>query len=98
MAFLNPESSFQAWVLTTKEFQQGSLLTLTQKQCIQNQVVQLAEERLALNYDAQNPSAFLQREAEIKGAIGALKYLLNVSNITEGELSQNPTNQFSPQE
>jgi hypothetical protein len=82
MGFLSHENSFQRWVLTPQEIEQGSVLTLTQKQVIQNQITQLAEEQILLPFSADN----IQRNAELIGAINALKYLIDVSNEVEKHL------------
>lgn len=87
MATLNPENLFQSWILTDEEFVQGSILTITQKQCIQNQIAQLAQEKINLTYNPENPNRFLQREAELQGSITALQYLLTLSNTAEQKLS-----------
>jgi hypothetical protein len=94
VATLNPTSSFQSWVLTEVEHIQGSILSLLHKQCIQNQICQLAEERIALSIDPSNPLPFIQKDAELKGSILALQYLITLSNSAE-EQAVRPTN---PQE
>lgn len=83
MAILSPNNSFQSWILTPEEFTQGSILTSLQKQCIQNQITQLAEEKLSLTFDPTNPQKFLQQEAELQGSIKSLKYLLTLSEQAE---------------
>ena len=42
MATLNHDSPFQSWNLTPDEFLAGSILTITQKQVLQNQIAQIA--------------------------------------------------------
>ena len=79
MAQLNPDSLFQSWILSETEQIQGSILTLVQKQCIQNQITQAAQEKVSLKYDPANPQTFLQAEAELHGRINALSYLLSQS-------------------
>jgi len=83
MAILSPNNSFQSWILSPEEFTQGSILTSLQKQCIQNQITQLAEEKLALTLDPTNLHQFLQQEAELQGSIKSLKYLLTLSDQAE---------------
>jgi hypothetical protein len=94
MATLNPNSSFQSWALTEVEHTQGSILSLLNKQCLQNQICQLAEERIALSIDPSNPLPFIQKDAELKGSILALQYLITLSNAAEEKVAR-PTN---PQE
>lgn len=92
MALLDPTSSYQKWTLTPQELAQGSILSITQKQCIQNQIAQAAERRLSLNLDPNNVIQFAQEEAEIKGTIQALQYLMTLSDAMEQEIL-NPTPQ-----
>lgn len=88
------ENSFSSYALTEDEERQGSLLTITQKQFLQNQVALCAEEKIALEFDPSEPNLFLQAEAYKKGQIDAYKYLLECSAITEelikSELSAPP--------
>jgi hypothetical protein len=86
MAALSNDCRYQKWDLTEQEYLQGSCLTITQKQCIQNQIAQLAEERLALNLDPEHPLNFIQKEAEIKGQLNALSYLIDLSTNAEKQL------------
>lgn len=69
-------SSFTRWHLTSEEQIQGSQLGSLQIAVIQNQICDIAEERIALKFDPSDPPAFIQRDAELQGQIGILKYLL----------------------
>lgn len=88
MAVLDHDCSFQRWKLTDEEELHGTILTTNQKQCIQNQIVQAAEEKIALTFDANNTLLFAQREAELQGRINALKYLIDCSNAAEIALAE----------
>jgi len=79
MASLIP-NAFSSYSLTEEETLQGSILTITQQQVIQNRLAVVAEERLHLTYDVANPTAFLQAEAYKKGELDALRYILDVSD------------------
>jgi hypothetical protein len=92
MATLNTENPFQSWVLTPEEFLAGSILTITQKQVIQNQIAQLAMTRLNFKIDVQNPLAILQEEADLKGQILALQYLLTLSASSEAQMNPGAQN------
>ncbi len=85
MATLIP-NSFASFALTEEEELRGSLLQDEQKFVIQNLLSNLAEEKLALAYDPINTSTYLQREAELQGQIGILKYLLAQSTSAEEKL------------
>lgn len=88
MAHLNANSQFQSWVLTDQERIQGTILTITQKQCIQNQITVIAHERLNLTIDLDNPAKSAARDAELAGQIAALSYLLDLSAAAEDELRE----------
>lgn len=87
MAIPNHTSSFYSWILTPQETLTGSILTITQKQCIQNQICSLAEERISLPYTPNDPLVFQQRDAELQGQIGILKYLLSLSEEAEKQVN-----------
>lgn len=78
--------SFASYELTEQEQRQGSIFTALQKQVLQNNLARYAEERLALEYDPEHPTLFLQQEAEIKAQIQLLQFLLISSEIAEEEL------------
>ena len=86
MAHLDSTSSFQKWILTDEEFLQGSILTITQKQCIQNQICDIAHRRLNVKIDVNNVAESAAEDAELAGQITALQYLLTLSNNAEDEL------------
>lgn len=97
MAHLNPESSFQSWILSENETLQGCVLTTLNAHVIQNQIASYAQERLNLELDMTNPTRFVQQEADLKGKIAALRYLLDLSEsaqkqIAAPELSSGPFN------
>jgi hypothetical protein len=87
MATLNLNSSFQSWNLTESERIAGSILSILQIQCIQNQIVSLAEEQITLPFLPEN----IQRNAELLGAIGALKYLLILSENAIADSRSTPS-------
>lgn len=93
MAFLSPENQFQHWVMSEEETLQGAILTITQKQCIQNQVADLAHERISLTIDPTNIQLTVQRDAELKGQITALQYLIDLSNAAEKQRA-NPSGEL----
>jgi hypothetical protein len=88
MAYLNPDNTFQSWVMTPQELAQGAIFTITQKQYIQNQIANLAQEKLNLNYDSTNPILYAQRQAELHGQVLALQFLLSTSATMEKELAK----------
>ena len=108
MAHLNHDNPFQAWVLSPQEYLAGSVLTLTQKQVIQNQIAQLALQKNNLTFDPEHSLKFLQAEAELRGQITALQYLLDISASSEAQMnpgaqsvninSDDQTRQLFPQE
>lgn len=83
MAQLNPESRFQSWKLSEAEFFQGAILTSLQKQVIQNQICDLATQKINLEFDPAAPLVFMQAEAGVRGQILALEYLITLSSEAE---------------
>lgn len=83
MARLNQDNPFQAWILTDAEFSQGCILSSLQKQVIQNQIAQVAAQKLNLEFDPTNVLKFTQEEAALKGQLQALEYLLTLSQQAE---------------
>lgn len=106
MAHLNHDSPFQSWVLTPEEFLNGTILTITQKQCIQNQIATLAIQKINLEPDFEHPLLSAQKEAFIRGQIAALQYLLDLSASSEAQRNPGaqkvnvvtPDRQSNPQE
>jgi hypothetical protein len=88
MSTPNLTSSFISYILSPDETSIGSVLTTLQKQCIQNQICSLAEQKLALKYSPDSPMVFLQQEAELQGQLSALRYLIILSENAEASLLQ----------
>lgn len=87
MAILNPTNQFQSWNLTPEEFLQGGLLTILQKQVIQNQIASVATQKINLTFTPAQPLEYAQQEAHLRGQIDALSYLLTLSEQAEFQLS-----------
>lgn len=82
------QSTFAMYQQTDQEFMTGQVLTATQKENIQNQIARIAELRLAITPDPNNYATFIQEEANYKGQMQALQYLLDCSNSAEAELTE----------
>lgn len=89
MAELSP-NSFTSYVLTQEEERQGSILTLTQKQVIHNEIAIAAESMLQLELDLAKPEEFALAHADYKGRIAVLQWLLEKSATAEEELIARP--------
>ena len=86
MSYPNLSSSFISYTLTEEETLFGSILATGQKQCIQNQISNLAEQRISLRYLPDAPMTFVQQDAELQGQIIALRYLITLSDNAEASL------------
>jgi len=95
MAVLDTNNSFQSWILTENETIQGCILTTLNTQVIQNQIASYAQERLNLELDMTNPQRFVQQEADLKGKISALRYLLDLSESAQKRIVE-PENNSGP--
>lgn len=86
-------NTFSTFSLSDEEALQGSILTVTQKQVIQNKLAEVAEEKLALEVDSKDIDFFLQQEASLKGQLDILRWLLEAAEAAEetvNELLRNP--------
>jgi hypothetical protein len=96
MATLIP-NDYSKYELSDEEAVYGAVLTETQAQVIQNEIALIAEEILALEYDVNNPTDFIQRESFKKGQLQILKYRLDCSITAIEELEYKATNPQTPQ-
>ena len=67
---------FSKFILTDEEELAGTAFSISQRCVMQNLIAQAAEEKVRLTFDPLNPNAFIQREAELQGAIITLSNLL----------------------
>ena len=79
MSHLLP-STFSRYHLTEDEQAQAYSLSTLNLQHLQNLICSAAEEKLSMKFDPSNPLAFAQREAELQGQIGILKYLVELAS------------------
>lgn len=86
MATLKP-SQFCRYELTEQETLQGSVLTFVQTYCIQNQIANLAAQKLNLVFDPSKPDDFAQQVAYLQGQIDSLQYLINTSESASQHIS-----------
>jgi len=80
-------NTFTSFILSELETLQGSVLSVPQLQVIQNDMAQVAEQRLNIDLDPKNIVAFAQHEAFLKGQLSAFKTILDRSFAAEKELS-----------
>lgn len=73
-------STFIKYNLSETERKAGSVFSTEQRAVIQNIIADTAEEKIALTFDPDHSLQFAQREAELTGQIGILKYLLELEN------------------
>ena len=85
MAHLIP-NDFSSYELTEQEELEGAILTITQKQIIQNYLSAAASEKIGLEYDPESPEKFVQQEASLKGQIDAYRFILAASEAAEESL------------
>lgn len=79
--------TFTYWKLTNQEILQGSVLNFSQKQLLQNDLAQVADQILALDFNPQNPTKFAQDDAHLKGQMAAIRYMLIRSDESENALN-----------
>ena len=81
-------NTFTSYKLTEEEQVSGQTLTSNNIMIIQNLVSSIAEEKLGLKFDPLNPMAFAQREAELNGQIGILKFLIELATSSNLSIHQ----------
>lgn len=72
-------NKFSSYDLSAEQAIEGSKLTTLQMMVIQNQISNLAITRTNLDVDMSDPIGFAQEEAELKGQMTALQFLLDAS-------------------
>lgn len=77
--------TFTHWELTNQEVLAGSILTTDQKNLLQNELAQIAEQKLAIEFDSKDPTKFAQNEAFLSGQMSIIRVMLIRSD--ESELS-----------
>lgn len=87
MATIIP-NTFTTYRFLTEDEEIGChVLTIGNTQVIQNEIARLAQERLNISYDLNNTIHFVQQEAELKGRISSLQWLLDSSEIANRALA-----------
>jgi len=80
------DNEFSSYTLTDEEELQGSLLTVTQRQVMQNQLSAAVSEKITLEFDTDKPDKFMQQEAYKRGQIDILNFILASSDAAEEEI------------
>lgn len=78
--------TFTHWNLSPQEVLQGSVLSQSQKQLLQNELATVAEQIVNLEYDPNKPLEFVQHDAHLKGQMAVLRYMLLRSDESEAQL------------
>lgn len=81
MATMIP-NMFTSWELSEEEEIQGSILTITQAQLIQNLLASIAAEKNSLLFNVNDPQSFIQQEASLRGQMDILQYILDRSTAS----------------
>lgn len=86
--------TFGEYELSRNETLGGSVLSLPQKMVLQNELAMIANNRINLDFDPQNPTKFAQDEAFLKGQMSIIRVMLLRSDEAEVSLQQasEPTN------
>lgn len=88
MSTLNTSSSFISYNLTSQELLEGYNLNISNQQVIQNDMAQIAEQLIALDFDPTEPQKFVQNNAFLRGQLSAFQTILERSNMASKTLSQ----------
>jgi len=85
-------NEFSSYELSIEEELQGSVFTTTQLQVLRNAKAAIAEEKIHLEFNPNNPLEFAQREAGLAGQLATYNYLIDKSLAAADEIT-NPTPQ-----
>lgn len=77
---------FTSYNLSDEETLGGSILNISQKQILQNELSQIAEQLLALTFDPANPIDFAQQHSYLSGQMSMLRIQLLRSDESEKTL------------
>lgn len=75
--------TFTHWDLLPQEVLQGSILSQSQKQLLQNELATIAEQIVNLEYTPDKPMEFVQHDAHLKGQMSIIRYMLLRSDESE---------------
>lgn len=92
MAKLIP-GTFTSYEFSDSELLSASILSVPQKQLLQSELSQIADNRLNLDFDPSCPAKFTQHEAYLKGQMSIIRVMLLRSDESEMQLQsrhQNP--------
>jgi hypothetical protein len=84
-------NQFSSYSMSEDEYHSGRILNDIQKMVIQNRLSEAAFEKTQLTYDLTNPTACLQREAELQGRMLCLQQILDESDSSEIEMAEQAT-------
>lgn len=74
-------NDFTQYQMRPEEVMAGQTLNMLQEMVIQNEIGKHAQEKILIEFDPQNPLKFAQQEAYKRGAIDALRYMLECSAL-----------------
>lgn len=74
------ESTFNRYALTDEEQITGAQLTSSQKFIIQNQLADIADQILSLDYEPSDPLQFAIQHSFLKGQMAVYRHMLDASD------------------
>jgi len=80
--------TFTRYELTELETLSGSVLNEMQLQRLQNNLADIADQILALEFDPNNPKDFMQQDSFLKGQMSFIRYQIEASKESFAQLMQ----------
>lgn len=83
MPLLDPNATLQQYLLTDDEISQGVVLNPTQRAYLQNKLVEIVEQKIALtptDMSAANKESYWQQEAYLRGQYDFIRWLFAASD------------------
>ena len=81
-------NSFSRYTLTDEEEINGTLLSIEQIYVLQNQIADISEQILALEFNPQEPQQFMQNEAFLRGQLTFARFRLEASETIRSSLKE----------
>ena len=74
---------FTTYALTQQEEETGQVFTLEQKRVLQNKLADIAQDKLNTLFTPNDVLSYTQKEAELRGQMNSIQWLLDTSDEIE---------------
>ena len=85
------QGTFTQYELSQREQLAGMILTTDQQNYLQNELAQVANQLVNLDFDPESPLKFAQSEAFLRGQMSVYRVMLDRSNESAQQLQHLPS-------